>query len=471
LISFAKVRIPSPLPQLDKEFDYRVPEGMQVSFGTLVKVPFGKSSSLKTGVVVGLTPTSEYEASVQPIRSLASKHSLLTEEQYELAKDMADRYAGSVSEIIHSMVPTLSVRVDQKFASVADGHSPADLNPGISVSSGERVFLQPSLSTKSAEPDWATQFVSLAYERVAKGESVIVALPDYRDMSIFERALENSGLSSIAYRNSSSDKNSDRYLNYLKASNQIGITYGLRSTILFPAVNLDLILVLDDGDESHYEQTSPYWNTRDVALLRQNRSSSALVFCSHSPSSEVVRLIDIGYLQHAQKNDSKPISRVSDNSNRLDDENYALVAKTLGEGKSVLVQVANLGFASSIACRKCGERRLCEHCGSSIWIDTAGNFRCRSCKRSGVLPDCSCGGNLIKTIRIGSSSIAEWLAKAFPKAKVIHSSGEERLISVEEGNTLVISTPGSEPDVPGGYAAVIVADAGSILGFPSLRAL
>jgi primosomal protein N' (replication factor Y) len=36
---------------------------------------------------------------------------------------------------------------------------------------------------------------------------------------------------------------------------------------------------------------------------------------------------------------------------------------------------------------------------------------------------------------------------------------------------LVISTPGSEPDVPGGYAAVILADAGSMLGFPSLRAL
>lgn len=87
------------------------------------------------------------------------------------------------------------------------------------------------------------------------------------------------------------------------------------------------------------------------------------------------------------------------------------------------------------------------------------------------MPNCKCGGSQVKTVRIGSSSIAEWMQKAFPDAQVIHSTGEERLLEVEAGPTLVIATPGAEPSIPNGYSVVVLADAGSMLGFPTLRAL
>jgi len=108
LSEYARVRIPSPLPQLDKEFDYLVPEGLPISVGLSVRVPFGRPSTLKTGVIVETLDESDFADSALPIESIESKFPIISPEQYELAKQMAERYAGSVSEILSAMIPIKS---------------------------------------------------------------------------------------------------------------------------------------------------------------------------------------------------------------------------------------------------------------------------------------------------------------------------------------------------------------------------
>jgi len=53
----------------------------------------------------------------------------------------------------------------------------------------------------------------------------------------------------------------------------------------------------------------------------------------------------------------------------------------------------------------------------------------------------------------------------------VHSTGNEALTEVQTGGVLVIATPGAEPNVKGGYAVILLADAQSMLGLPRLRAL
>jgi primosomal protein N' (replication factor Y) (superfamily II helicase) len=55
------------------------------------------------------------------------------------------------------------------------------------------------------------------------------------------------------------------------------------------------VIVVNDNDPSHYEQRSPGWNTRDVTLLRSNRT--AMIFLNSYHSMEVNRLISIGWLE------------------------------------------------------------------------------------------------------------------------------------------------------------------------------
>ncbi|NBS85543.1 MAG: hypothetical protein EBS58_02420, partial [Micrococcales bacterium] len=84
----ASVVFASPLPQLDKEFDYFIPTDLEASiqFGSLVSVPFGKSKTTKTGYVVGIKNESEYGSELASVSSVESSLQLITPEQWDRAQ-------------------------------------------------------------------------------------------------------------------------------------------------------------------------------------------------------------------------------------------------------------------------------------------------------------------------------------------------------------------------------------------------
>lgn len=462
----AKIRFASPLPALDREFDYLVPESMyNLKLGQLVKVPFGTEKKPKTGVVVGIATESSYQGTLAEIVSVESNLSLLTVPQLQLIEAVATRFMGSIGELLASVLPKRMIRVEKDFVQGLAVSPSRESNPHPS-----RSYYQPSIARRQNYPNWAKKFAEVAREYLANNQSVIVCLPDYRDIENLKLAFEQEGLVDKIYFIHSANSSSENYLSYLNAMQSAGVYVGLRSSIFLPARNLGIILVLDDGDESQIDPGSPYWNTRDVALLRQSLEDCDLIFSSLSPSTEVVRLVEIGYLNHVADKDERPAVRITDSLDRLDEGTFAAISKSLKQNSAVLIQIANLGFATAIACVNCSELRTC-NCGARIWIDTQRKYRCRSCKATGDLPPCGCGATRVRTIRTGSSAMVEWLKKAFSEANVIHSSAEERITRIEPGPNLVIATPGSEPEVFGGYSYVVLADAYSMVGAPRLRAL
>jgi primosomal protein N' (replication factor Y) len=64
---------------------------------------------------------------------------------------------------------------------------------------------------------------------------------------------------------------------------------------------------------------------------------------------------------------------------------------------------------------------------------------------------------------------ADELGRAFPSTPVIVADGEHRTLEVPRRPSLVISTRGAEPVVPGGYEAVLIVDGDKELQQPGLR--
>ena len=459
----ARVRFPSPIPALDKEFDYLVPESMpDLQFGQLVRVPFGKDQALKTAIVVGASSDTDFAGPLAEVIEIETSFPLLTGEQLELVESVSRRFLGSTGELLAQVLPKRMIRVEKQWI------APDPEQAVVQETEPKRIYLQPSIVREGNYPSWVIDFLGISQKYLSQNKSVLISLPDYRDLDLLKTAATAAGV--VFTDIHSGNTASENYLGYLKAMSTVGMYVGLRSTVFLPARNLGGLLVLDDGDESHIEPTSPYWNTRDVALLRQAQDSCDLIFCSLSPSAEITRLIDIGYLVHVTSSIEHPAMSITASTNRLDDGIYGAVAKTLSDNKPVLIQIANLGFATALACARCSEIRTCT-CGARIWIDTQKQYRCRSCKAKGALPNCSCGEQKVRVLRTGSSAIVEWLRNAFKDANVIHSSAEERITQITSGPNLVISTPGAEPEVPGGYGYVVIADAYSMVGAPRLRAL
>ena len=97
----AEIIINRTAKKLNRTFDYKVPLELEelIMIGSTVLVPFGKSSTLEEGYVVGIKENTTYE--VKEIIKI--KHNL-TEKQIELAKWMAKRYFCNVSDCIKQML-------------------------------------------------------------------------------------------------------------------------------------------------------------------------------------------------------------------------------------------------------------------------------------------------------------------------------------------------------------------------------
>lgn len=496
---FARIALESPLPQLDRLFEYRISDQMisEIRIGNRVKVPFGHGKKLLEGYVVDLLDSASFEGKVSEISELVSQAPVLQPEIYQLARAVADRQAATLGDVLKLAVPRRAVAVEKNWIETQDpakesrdlpaiGSDVATWNVQRELTAAAarhavmvpptKVFLSGVGTGISNElrhecPSWVALFLSQSLELAAKGQSSLVILPDFRDQALFIEAASVFGLQHLILDYSSQLSKPARYANFLSTlALTPRIIVGSRSALYSPAHKLGGIFVWDDGDVSHIEPTSPYSHSREVALIRQSQAGCALIIASHVRSTEVARLLNIGYLSDASTNFATPKIAVTESSTRIDGLAWRTIREALERG-AVLVQVASRGNSVSSYCNECGERSRCNQCNGPLWVDSNGTPKCRWCSALNLNHECQvCKSKVMRQGRAGATRTATEFGKAFPGAFIVESNGTNRLESVKPGKRIVIATPGAEPRVVGGYAAVILLDCNELLGRDTLRA-
>src|SRR5690606_15682156 len=85
--TIARVILETPLPQLDRLLDYRVPDGMQgVVPGVRVTVPLRSANRMTQGFVVELATQQEFPGPLSDIEELVSGIEVLRPEIWSLAR-------------------------------------------------------------------------------------------------------------------------------------------------------------------------------------------------------------------------------------------------------------------------------------------------------------------------------------------------------------------------------------------------
>ena len=101
----AEVIIQSNVKNLNRVFDYKIPEGCESKalelVGARVLVPFGRKKTLEEGFIVNIKENTEYE--VKEIAKIEEKY--LDEKRIELAKWMSRRYFCNVADCFKLMLP------------------------------------------------------------------------------------------------------------------------------------------------------------------------------------------------------------------------------------------------------------------------------------------------------------------------------------------------------------------------------
>ena len=104
---FAKVIVGLNNPAMDKMFDYKVPEGLEVCPGVRVIVPFGRRNAKTEGYVISLSEETDVpEDKIKDILEVLDEGKpTFTSELLELAKWMQERYFCTLNQCLQAMMP------------------------------------------------------------------------------------------------------------------------------------------------------------------------------------------------------------------------------------------------------------------------------------------------------------------------------------------------------------------------------
>lgn len=498
--SVARVLIDSPLPQLDRLFDYSIPAAFAAEAlpGVRVRVPLRSIGRIADGFIVEVTGPGEYAGTLSELETVVSSARVLTPQVWALARRLSDRAAGSASDIVRLAVPKRQVRVEKAW--LLDAGEPQSLSPveavpvpgfatdriDLAIATGGRLAVDAiprvvELAGGRWVGHWATAMAASAARAIAAGGSAILAVPDYRDQEQLVAALQAVLPPERIVQLDARQPNPDRYRAMLKCLSPTPLAIvGNRSVVYAPAAVLGLIAVWDEGDPLHNEPLSPYVHTRDAALVRQGLQSSGLLFFSHARSTEVERLVEIGWLD--ELGPEKPVApKVLPTAQQHSQDRLAAQARipsaawreanaALAHGP-VLVQVARPGYAPRLACASCALTARCRACEgplrlksarvapSCLWCGTiATDWSCTQCEQTKLRP-----------VGQGTQRTADELGRAFPGVRIIVADGEHPILAVGPEPALVIATRGAEPIAAGGYRAALLLDGDRMVARESLR--
>lgn len=501
LTRVARVLVDSPLPQLDRLFDYSIPSQLADSAlcGVRVRVPLRSAGRVADGIIVELSTRGEYAGSLSDLEDVVSTAQVLTPAVWALARRLADRAGGTASDIVRLAVPKRQVRVEKAWLA-NDGETSTGVSavravsaPGFSaelisnaVAAGLRLAVD-AVPEVVELPDgtwvahWATTIAAAATQSLASGRSAILAVPDYRDQAQLVAALRAVLPADRIVQLDARQANPDRYRSMLACLGEVPLAIvGNRSVLYAPAERLGLIAIWDEGDPLHNEPLSPYVHSRDAALVRQEQQGCALLFVSHSRSTEIERLVEVGWLGElgpARLVQPKVLPTAQQQSQdrlaaqaRIPSSAWRTAREALAYGP-VLVQVARPGYAPKLTCAECGQTARCERCDGPLRLSAAGATpSCSWCGKLATDWNCSnCSGKKFRMVGQGTGRTAEDLGRAFPGVRIIIADGERPVLTVGSEPALIIATRGAEPLAAGGYRAVLLLDGERMIARESLR--
>ena len=256
-----EVIVDNGLAHLSEPFTYAINRNqLNVEIGHLVSVPFGSKSLI--GVVVG--KSYEFKSSLKFVKKILHNRPEITSEQIEIIKKAQNRWSGDFWSYLKFAVPSIPSKKNIEE---------------VKIEGVKRRIERPELRIGGSFFD----LVELIKMRSNPSRQILIIIPDLNLLQFLKKNIESK---CIEY--GSHLEQSQRVENYLEIlTGNANIILGTRSAIFLPLRNDAEILIVDDLSFEFYEQRFPYWNVRDLALIRS--ADHSITFYSHSPSLELVR--------------------------------------------------------------------------------------------------------------------------------------------------------------------------------------
>jgi primosomal protein N' (replication factor Y) (superfamily II helicase) len=445
-LPIARVRVDTGVFHLDQLYDYSVPEKLSSSavIGVRVQIPFGGRET--EGIVVSRSAKAERAGELKSVTKVLSPHPVATTTSLKLFDAAAEFYCCNPWDLIRSAIPPRVAAVDKEFV-------PQTSTLNISGGGSLPVFqtLSPFQPSHQQIPD--------LIEQIKARGSILIIAPDEKDVDLLYGELK--GIRHQVLRLTSSTSREERYRNFLLSmSIESSIIIGTRSAIFAPVKNLQTIIVYKESSPDHFEIRSPGWSTYAIAKLRANSEGLQLIFTGFSPSVRCAFDIDQSQMKYRNEKVAVQVQAFAPHDGALlPGRVFTEIKKALAQGP-VLFLAPRKGYGNALLCAHCRNIAMCK-CGGRLQVASKGIApTCVHCGTGYPAWKCSfCARDTQYLAGRGIDRAAEEISRAFPGYPVILSAGEVIKEEVESKPSIVLSTPGAQPLVDGGYSAVVVLDA------------
>ncbi len=329
------------------------------------------------------------------------------------------------------------------------------------------------------------------------GRSALMLVPEIALTPVFSRRLRAVFGSEVAilHSNLSQGERFDEWRRIRRGDARIAI--GTRSAVFAPLENLGLVIVDEEHDPSYRQHESPFYNARDVAVMRAHMIGAVAVLGSATPAMESFYNAQTGKYEYlklperiggrglatAELVDMRDVFKRFGKDVPLSPELLDAIVETHKRGEQVIILLNRRGFSQFVLCRSCGETMKCKNCDITLTFHRGDNrLLCHYCNyRESVPKVCpKCESEYLYFVGEGTENIAATLAKRFPDMRIarvdrdtMSTKGEidEVLLKFAAGGldmlvgTQMIAKGHDFPNVT--LVGVISVDIG--LGLPDLR--
>ncbi len=223
-------------------------------------------------------------------------------------------------------------------------------------------------------------------------------------------------------------------------SGEARIAIGARSAVFAPVENLGIIIIDEEHDGSYSSDTSPRYNTIEIATFRKKYNSCKLVLGSATPSIESFVRADkeeYNLVKMPDRINKKPLPEViiadmkkevrRGNNTPFSISLRAELEDCLKEGNQAIIFLNRRGYSQTVICQECGYVAKCDACDVSLTYHMDTNvLKCHYCNATyRMLSACpECGSKYIRYGGTGTEKVVQELSKLFPKARILRMDND-----------------------------------------------
>ena len=330
-----------------------------------------------------------------------------------------------------------------------------------------------------------------------KGKTALMLVPEIALTPVFSRRLRAVFGDEVAilHSNLSTGERFDEWRRLRSGAARIVI--GTRSAVFAPLENIGLIIIDEEHDGSYRQHESPFYNGRDVAVVRANFADAVVVLGSATPALETFHNSHIGkyeYLHLPNRIGNRPLARAELVDMRQvfkqlgKDASFSpqlvqAIEETHSRGEQSIILLNRRGFSQFVLCRSCGESIRCNNCDITLTYHRRdAKLVCHYCNHREKSPrNCpKCKSQYLYFVGEGTEQIEDILKRKFSNLRIARidrdttkrrKEFEETLMQFSEGEidmlvgTQMLAKGHDFPNVT--LVGVISVDAG--LAMPDFR--